>query len=174
MAEETAGLPTAARIAWVRDDRAHGASALAREAAAILRASARQGLQPGAGIRAAFQQTHQAARESGGQPPQHGRRCQYGRAHLGRSGRDARLAQRSSLNHRGAQGADTGRWMPPKKRWLAGRRPQSRLPAMPAHTSRDAANAQPFGNGAGGAAGLQRSDRACLCDGEPPSASRAA
>jgi ribose 1,5-bisphosphate isomerase len=63
MAEElTAGQPTAARIAWVRDDRAHGASALAREAAAILRDLARQGLEPGADIRGTFQQAHQAAR----------------------------------------------------------------------------------------------------------------
>src|SRR5690242_1501755 len=63
MAEETAGQPIAARIAWVRDDRAHGASALAREAAAILRDCARHGLEPGVGIWAALHQTHQAARE---------------------------------------------------------------------------------------------------------------
>jgi translation initiation factor 2B subunit (eIF-2B alpha/beta/delta family) len=58
----TAGQPTAARIAWVRDDRAHGASALAREAAAILRDCALQGLEPGADARAALRQVHQAAR----------------------------------------------------------------------------------------------------------------
>jgi len=64
MAEElTAGLPLAARIAWVRDDRAHGASALAREAAEILRDCARHGLEPGVGIWVAFQQAHQAARD---------------------------------------------------------------------------------------------------------------
>src|SRR5215813_12058439 len=63
MAKETAGQPIADRIAWVRDDRAHGASALAREAAAILRDCARQGMPAGADIRGAFQQTHQAARE---------------------------------------------------------------------------------------------------------------
>ncbi len=63
MAEETAGLPIAARIAWVRDDRAHGASALAREAATILRDCARQGLEPEADIVEALRQTHEAARE---------------------------------------------------------------------------------------------------------------
>jgi ribose 1,5-bisphosphate isomerase len=64
MAEEvTAGRPTAARIAWVRDDRAHGASALAREAAAILRACAGQGLEPEADALSALRQTHEAARE---------------------------------------------------------------------------------------------------------------
>src|SRR5579863_5900719 len=64
MAEElTAGQPIAARVAWVRDDRAHGASALAREAAAIVRDCARHGLQPGVDIRGAFQQTQQVARE---------------------------------------------------------------------------------------------------------------
>ncbi len=64
MAEElTAGQPIAARIAWVRDDRAHGASALAREAAAILRACARQGLEPEADALAALQRLRQAARD---------------------------------------------------------------------------------------------------------------
>ncbi|HEU5367623.1 MAG TPA: hypothetical protein VFU69_04130 [Ktedonobacterales bacterium] len=64
MAEEmTAGRPTAARIAWVRDDRAHGASALAREAAAILRACARQGLESGADALAALRQVQAAVRE---------------------------------------------------------------------------------------------------------------
>jgi translation initiation factor 2B subunit (eIF-2B alpha/beta/delta family) len=63
MAEEmTAGQPIAARIAWVRDDRAHGASALAREAAAILRACALQGLEPEADALVALRQVQQAAR----------------------------------------------------------------------------------------------------------------
>ncbi len=64
MAEEmTAGQPIAARIAWVRDDRAHGASALAREAAAIMRACALQGLRPEADSLAALQRLRQAARD---------------------------------------------------------------------------------------------------------------
>lgn len=64
MAEEmTAGQPIAARVAWVRDDRAHGASALAREAAAIVRACAQQGLEPGADAWLALQQVRQVARD---------------------------------------------------------------------------------------------------------------
>jgi ribose 1,5-bisphosphate isomerase len=64
MAEElTAGQPTAARIAWVRDDRAHGASALAREAAAIVRDCALQGLEPEGDTLEALRQAHAAARE---------------------------------------------------------------------------------------------------------------
>ncbi len=64
MAEElTAEQPIAARVAWVHDDRAHGASALAREAAAIVRACALQGLAPGADALAALQQTQQVARD---------------------------------------------------------------------------------------------------------------
>lgn len=64
MAEElTAGQPTAARIAWVRDDRAHGASALAREAAAIVRACALQGLRQEADALAALQQVRRAVRD---------------------------------------------------------------------------------------------------------------
>ena len=55
--------PIAARIAWVRDDRAHGASALAREAADILRASALAGLTPDADSLAALEDLHRAARE---------------------------------------------------------------------------------------------------------------
>jgi translation initiation factor 2B subunit (eIF-2B alpha/beta/delta family) len=70
MAEElTAGLPIAARVAWVRDDRAHGASALAREAAAIVRASARQGLEPGADAWSALQQVRQTALALAGSRP---------------------------------------------------------------------------------------------------------
>ncbi len=64
MAEElTAGQPIAARVAWVRDDRAHGASALAREAAAIVRACAGQGSAPEADAQAALRQTHEVARD---------------------------------------------------------------------------------------------------------------
>ena len=64
MAEEaSADQSTAARIAWVRDDRAHGASALAREAADILHASALAGLMPDADARASLQELHRAARE---------------------------------------------------------------------------------------------------------------
>lgn len=64
MAEETrADQPIAARIVWVRDDRAHGASALAREAADILRARALAGLTPDADARAALQELHRTARE---------------------------------------------------------------------------------------------------------------
>lgn len=64
MAEEASGdRSAAARIAWVRDDRAHGASALAREAADILRACALVGLMPDADARAALQDLHRAARE---------------------------------------------------------------------------------------------------------------
>jgi ribose 1,5-bisphosphate isomerase len=63
MTEETAGQPIAARIAWVRDDRAHGASALAREAAAIVRDCARHGLEPGVDVWAVLRQTHEAARD---------------------------------------------------------------------------------------------------------------
>ena len=55
--------PIAARVAWVSDDRAHGASALAREAAAILRACALAGLKPDADAKAALQELHQVARE---------------------------------------------------------------------------------------------------------------
>ena len=61
--EESADQSTAARIAWVRDDRAHGASALAREAADILRACALAGLTPDADARAALQELHRTARE---------------------------------------------------------------------------------------------------------------
>jgi ribose 1,5-bisphosphate isomerase len=57
------GQSIAARIAWVRDDRSHGASALAREAAEVLRACALAGLQPGADAREALLELHQAARE---------------------------------------------------------------------------------------------------------------
>jgi len=53
----------AARIAWVRDDRVHGASALAREAADILRVSAQQGLEPGVDNWLALQQLRQVARD---------------------------------------------------------------------------------------------------------------
>lgn len=64
MAEGTrAEQPIAARIAWLRADRAHGASALAREAADILRTSALAGLPPDADARAALQELHRAARE---------------------------------------------------------------------------------------------------------------
>ncbi|HEY7350054.1 MAG TPA: hypothetical protein VH599_17175 [Ktedonobacterales bacterium] len=64
MAEEKASeQPIAARIAWVRDDRAHGASALAREAADILRVCALQGLEPQADALAALQRLRQAARD---------------------------------------------------------------------------------------------------------------
>ncbi len=55
--------PIAERIAWVRADRAHGASALAREAADILRTCAQAGLAPQADASAALRQVHQAARE---------------------------------------------------------------------------------------------------------------
>src|SRR5579885_3514897 len=64
MAEETqADQPIAARIAWVRDDRAHGASALAREAAAILRDCALAGLTSDTDADAALHGLHQAARD---------------------------------------------------------------------------------------------------------------
>src|SRR5579871_1984344 len=64
MAEETqADQPIAERIAWVRDDRAHGASALSREAAAILRDCALAGLMPDADAEAALQNLHQVARD---------------------------------------------------------------------------------------------------------------
>ena len=64
MVEETrAGQPIAARIAWVRNDRAHGASALAREASAILRDCVLAGLTPDTDAGAALQDLHQAARE---------------------------------------------------------------------------------------------------------------
>jgi len=55
--------PLAERIAWVREDRAHGASALAREAADILHACALAGLAPEADARAALVELHQAAQE---------------------------------------------------------------------------------------------------------------
>lgn len=64
MAEETqADQPIAARIAWVRDDRAHGASALAREAAAILRDCALAGLTSDTDADAELHGLHQAARD---------------------------------------------------------------------------------------------------------------
>src|SRR5690348_3996918 len=64
MAEEASGdQSTAARIAWVRDDRSHGASALAREAADILHASTLAGLMPDADAKAALQDLHRTARE---------------------------------------------------------------------------------------------------------------
>jgi translation initiation factor 2B subunit (eIF-2B alpha/beta/delta family) len=49
------------RIAWVRDDRAHGASALAREAADILRTRALIGLKSASDPRAALHRLHQTA-----------------------------------------------------------------------------------------------------------------
>jgi translation initiation factor 2B subunit (eIF-2B alpha/beta/delta family) len=61
--QQAADQEVAARIAWVRDDRTHGASALAREAADILRICALSGLKPGANARTALQELHQAARE---------------------------------------------------------------------------------------------------------------
>ncbi len=57
------GQSIAARIAWVRNDRSHGASALAREAADILRGGALAGLKPEADARAALQELHHVARE---------------------------------------------------------------------------------------------------------------
>ncbi len=53
----------AARIAWVRDDRAHGASALAREAADIVRVCALKGLEPPSDARAALQRVQQVAQQ---------------------------------------------------------------------------------------------------------------
>jgi ribose 1,5-bisphosphate isomerase len=55
--------PLAARIAWIREDRAHGASSLAREAADILRTCAEAGLKPGVEAAATLEQTRAAARE---------------------------------------------------------------------------------------------------------------
>ncbi len=52
-----------ARIAWIREDRAHGASFLAREAADLLRASAQAGRAPGASAVMALEQVQAAARE---------------------------------------------------------------------------------------------------------------
>ncbi len=57
------GATSAARIAWIREDRAHGASFLAREAADILLGCAEAGLQPGAQAAAALESLHGAARE---------------------------------------------------------------------------------------------------------------
>jgi ribose 1,5-bisphosphate isomerase len=54
---------SAARIAWIREDRAHGASFLAREAADLLRACTEAGLQPGAAAALALENIRAAARE---------------------------------------------------------------------------------------------------------------